>query len=49
MLVEDWTEANEINGLRISCQELIEAFAAAEEVMRAVFGEIGFKRVFKIV
>ena len=49
MLVEDWTEADEINSLRISCKELIEAPATAEEIMRAVFSEISFKRVLEIV
>ena len=45
IVIKNGVKADEINSVRISCEELVETFTSNEEGMRAIFGEIGFKRV----
>ena len=49
VVIKNGMKADEVNSVRVVGKELVETFTSDEKGMRAIFGEIGFKSLLKMI
>ena len=49
MMIKNGMTSEHIDGIRVGCEELVKAFTSNEEGVTAIFSEIGFKSLLKML
>ena len=49
IVIKNRIKTDKINSVRVVGKELVETFTSDEKGMRAIFGEIGFKSLLKMI